>query len=744
MRTYRLNIEATDFSDVQLIDTGAGFAGFTVIKSKRGLTEPLFIPAGNESYIIEQFGAPRASNPHVQEVIDFNRNHPIYVSAPPGAEMGDLRNQYGTLFITKEGLYRGYSTEAGIESTAKEREIFFLTDAVNGDQAFTNESSESNPSKYVEFFKLSQEWSPATMNQGTIVEATFEYNDEEVKAHAIASEDWLSRGTVTYPTDSNASQNKSIDYLINQLETAEGVWFTEHPEMFRVLRHYDPATEMVGDFVGVQYIIEGTGGRLEVRTRLYTAVQTGDPDVDAPEYPYATASTDPLHGDNVFFLSFTAGAASKDRVSMKWTATVQAEAIVYQKFATSTLTQIRIVRAPRTTAADNYVRMVVTDWPAKNISISPREYDISLDPNQQDGFGTSQFLEDVVANDRVVDVKLLGTEDDDPVMIEDIIPFQDDNIPVDGFNLDLTGVRVIDGLEDDTDVAASLEAGWAVALDALYDNVYIFFDAGGYEQLNSTMVNVRSTHQFARVVQPALKGVTQAQVEDIPSMRSSYANDHGLAYPINEILTRDMRSNTRWWRFPVGAYCDMLVRIMRQKNGAWAPMFQNDSGNIGGQIDASFEKIRITRIPKELQQEIDESGFNTMIYDPDMGLVMVNQRTAQNPDTLNDASWLAHDMAFDLFKRTVYRQVMIPQLGKPIDSQYIGTRTRQLQGVASRFGNAFNAVRIEVDSLNTPSTRAQRRFQMATSVQVTPFSEFVDFMFYNVGQEASVDDPFEN
>jgi hypothetical protein len=123
---------------------------------------------------------------------------------------------------------------------------------------------------------------------------------------------------------------------------------------------------------------------------------------------------------------------------------------------------------------------------------------------------------------------------------------------------------------------------------------------------------------------------------------------------------------------------------------------------------------------------------------------MVNQRTGQNPAVINDASWLAHDMAFDLFKRRIYREVQFPQIGKPIDAQYIGVRTRQLQNIATSFGNAFNAVRIEVDSINTPETRAQRRFQMATSVQVTPFSEFVDFHFYNVGQTASVDDPFAN
>jgi len=744
MRTYRLNIEAVDFSDVQIADSGTAFAGFTTIRAKRGSTEPLFVPIGNESYIIEQFGPPRASNPEVQEAIDFNRNHPIYISAPPGVEMDDKRNLYGTLFITKEGLYTGYSTEPETESTAKERDVRFEVEQAS--EKLTNESNENNPSKYLKFFKLTDEHSPAKMNQGSKVVFDLEYNGDVETAYAIAAEDWTERGDVTLPTDASTTNNKSISYLIDQIEDAPDRlnWFNENPGYFRFLRHFDPDTEQTGSFVGVQWFEENGGGdRLEVHTRLYLAVQEGNPEEDAAIYPFADNSDYPLHGENSFFQSFTLASAT-DRASMYWEATVEAEAIIFQRFPTETRTNIRITRPPRAVVEDNFVRVTVTDWPARNISITPRAYDVSLDRDQKDGFGTSQFIEDVMANDRVVGTLLLGGEDDDEVKIADIAPFQEDQIPADGFIMDLRGYRIIDHLEDTEDIEASLEAGWEEARDVAYDNVAIFFTPSGYDGLNSTMVDIRTTHQFARVVQPALPGVTQAQVEEIPGMRTSYENNHGLAYPINEVLTRDPRTGTKWWRFPVGAYCDMLVRIMRQKNGAWAPMFQNDSGNIGGQIDASFEKIRIKRIKREQQQEIDEAGFNTLIYDADMGLVMVNQRTGQNPDTLNDSSWLSHDMAFDLFKRAVYRNVMIPQLGKPIDSQYIGTRTRQLQNLTTRFGNAFNAVRIEVDSLNTPETRAQRRFQMAVSVQVTPFSEFVDFFFYNVGQEASVDDPFEN
>ena len=759
MRTYRLNIIAEDLSDVQITDSPADWAGFTVIKARRGSAEPIFIPAGNENYIIEQFGPPRASNRDVQEVIDFNRDHPVFVSAPPGVEQDGMENQHGALYVTKDGIYTGYTTEAAADSTAKEREIFFEIDQARtptGTTAALQKESDTNyPSKYVEFFKRTPSYAPPVFNRGSEVATHLTYEGEEKTVYAIAGENWDERNDVTdeFPVDSDASHDKSIEYLMEELATEHGSYFEENPERFRILHRYDKESQETGDFVGVMYAIpvEGEEDEYEVIIRHYLAIHNeegADPETDKPFAVYDEGDNNLMGYDDSFFRSF-ASSGSDERVSTKWTATVEAIGMVYQNFPTSTRTQIRFLRPPRTEAADNYLTMEVIDWPSRNIAISPRDYEVSFDEDAEDGFGTSRFIKDTL-NDRVVSAQVFQDEDDDAVTIEEIGPFKDDKIPVDGLMFELRGTRVVDKLDDNNDVeeiAAAMEPGWEESLAAEYDGMAIFFAprsyySGGGDPLNSTLVNVRTTHQFSRVVLPALAGITNP--EDIPEERSSYEDNHGLVYPINEIRTRDPRSGTAWWRFPVGAYSGMLVRIMRQKNGAWAPMFQNDSGNVGGQISASFEKIRIKTIPQELQREIDEEGFNTLMYDSDLGLVMVNQRTAQNPNTLNDASWLSHDMAFDLFKRSVQRNVMFPQLGKPIDAQYIGIRTRQLQNIAARFGNAFNDVRVEVDSLNTPETRAKRRFQMATSVQVTPFSEFVDFFFYNVGQTASVDDPFDD
>ena len=748
MRTYRLQITSQDFSAVQLNDSGNAFSGFTTIKAARGTTTPLFIPTGNESYIMEQFGAPSASFPDVQEVIDFNRRHPVYVSAPAGVEVGDLRNTHGAMFVTAHGIYTGTITASGAQSTVQERDVTFnIGQALD---TFQTESSTANPSMYTEFEKVSKEYSPVTFNQGSVISTTFTYGSTEETVMAIASEDWTERAassvTDDIPTDSDVLVTDSFEGVIDGLETSQGTYFTDNPDRFRFLRKYDGS--ITGRVIGFMYAVEDTlnDNRLKVTIRLYPAVQRDDAAVDAATSTWGDTSSDPLHIDNNFFQSFTTGTTAASRQSLSWDATVTAIAMIYQKFATETRTSINIRRAPRTDAADNFIVVGITDFPSRNVSINERTYEISFDEAAKDGYGTSRYIDDVIRNDRVIVAKSLVPVDGPFPTIEDIDPLTDANLSAEGITVDIRGERAIGHLTDEADIVASLTQGWEESKASEYDNVVIFFAPTGYDGMDGVMAGVRSTHKFSRCVVPALRGKSRQDVEadGVDTLRNALEMDHGLVYPINEIRTTDARSGTSWWRFPVGAYSDMLVRIMRQKNGAWAPMFENDGGNLGGQLDATFDEIRMKYIPQELQRELDDSVFNTMIYDPDYGLMMINQRTGQNPNTINDSSWLSHDMAFDLWKRLVQREVMFPQIGKPIDAQYIGLRTRQLQSRAARFGNAFNAIRIEVDSVNTDETRAQRRFQMATSVQVTPFSEFVDFFFYNVGQEASVDDPFDN
>lgn len=735
MRTYRLTITQTDLSNVQLADESTGFAGFTVAQAKRGDVEPIFIPQGNESYIIEQFGPPSASNSDVQEIIDFNRQHDIWVSAPAGVEDGFHVNRYGAVFVAEDGVYEGYSDSIGLESTANTREATFRVSRADtpGDTAIGNESDEEEPSQYIEFTIPGSESAPLKLDASSVYDAYFKRNDSRVQIRAKATDmTWDDRADTTItdaiPADSAVAYEDSWEYIIDSLD------YSSDPSKFRFLKASDEAG-VDGVINGFAYLVEN-GAVSDLKVRIYTAIYDG-----ADLNPvYGEAAEDLMFPANDFYAYFAESATSKKRVRLEATAEIEAVAMFYQKFPTETTTSLDFLLPPRKDVSDNLLRVVVTDKPSKNISISERTYDVSLDPEAVDDYNASVFAEDIM-NDRVVGVVVLGSEDDEPALLEDIAPFSASDFRVEK---QLIGKRAVNHVDSDEDVMAAMQQGWDASQAVEFDQVAAFFAPRWLPGIDTALADVRATHRFSRCVTHVMPNTNEGDLETVVDDRSSLVNDHGLTYTFGEIRTRDARTDTAWWRFPVGAYTAMLVRIMQTANGAAAPMFTNGPGNVGGQIDASFEEVRIKHIPQDIQREIDEAGLNTIIYDPDYGLMMVNQRTAQNPAVINDASWLGHDMAFDLFKRNVYRNIQVPQLGKPINAQYTGLRTRQLQNLAARFSNAFNAVRVEVDSVNTDETRGQRRFQMATAVQVTPFSEFVDFNFYNVSQEASVDDPFED
>ena len=741
MRTYRLTITQTDLSDVRLVDTAAGFASFTTIQALRGKAKPLFIPRGNEAFIVEQFGPPRDTNADVQEVIDFNREHDIWVSAPAGIETNDRKNRHGAIFVAEDGVYEGQITQAEAESTTRVRDAIFRTPIAStpGTPAIGLESDGTSSSQYIEFNINGSADSPLKLDGSSEFTVLLKGPDgQEVFVRSAATDlTWTDKDTTpvtdAIPTDSLVAVEDNWLHVFDNLD--EG-WFDANPGKLRYLRSV-ASNGTTGPINGYAYLVEDPHSSQLVGTvRLYTAIYDG---VDLNAI-YGTEPSDPMTPSNDFYASFTETSASKKRVSLAYTAKIEAAAMLFQKFATETKTDISFSLPPRKQPSDNLVRIGVADKPARNITIAERFYDVSFDRDATDDYNASTFAEDII-NDRVIEVLVLGNEDDPATKIEDISPFS-----TEGFGVTKTAVgqRSIVHAADEADIASAMAVGWEEAKAAEFDQIALFFAPKWLPGMDSQMLDIRGTHRFSRCVLPVLPGTTATGLDTVADERNALAMHHGLAYVFNEIRTRDARTDTAWWRFPVGAYSSMLVRIMKTKNGAWAPMFLNDSGNVGGQINAAFEDIRIKVITPQQQREIDEAGINTMIYDPDFGLIMVNQRTGQNPTTVNDASWLVHDMAFDLFKRFVYRNIQLPQIGKPIDPQYIGLRTRQLQSLAGRFSNAFSDVRVEVESLNTDATRSQRRFQMATSVKVTPVSEFVDFNFYNVGQEASVDDPFED
>lgn len=99
-------------------------------------------------------------------------------------------------------------------------------------------------------------------------------------------------------------------------------------------------------------------------------------------------------------------------------------------------------------------------------------------------------------------------------------------------------------------------------------------------------------------------------------------------------------------------------------------------------------------------------------------------------------------MSFDLFKKAVRENVMMAQIGKPINPFYMNLRRTQTQNILNSRLIGPTAIwtdgAVYVEEVNTDQTKLENKFVIKVRVKVTPFSETVELIFNNVAQNASV------
>lgn len=285
---------------------------------------------------------------------------------------------------------------------------------------------------------------------------------------------------------------------------------------------------------------------------------------------------------------------------------------------------------------------------------------------------------------------------------------------------------------------AILRDGWATAGGNAFDPVRVFMEPTGIEGLKEDLYAHRQqSHKMSTFI--SAKKISAAEKNDVATIVVT-GRATGTAQYVNEFLRRDAYTGKKYWTSLIGAIGTKLCAIIQNKQGGWAPMF-TDAGGIGGQLAINVEKAKY-EFNAEEQRILDEKGLNPVILDSSYGLMIISQKTTQDPDNLSDWSYLGHSMAFDLFKREIRDNVMMPQIGKPNDPYYQNMRQQQADAIlARRIGGSspiWAAGAVEVANVNTDEIKAQRKFKIKVTVKVNVFSEFVELEFVNIGQTMSI------
>ena len=279
-----------------------------------------------------------------------------------------------------------------------------------------------------------------------------------------------------------------------------------------------------------------------------------------------------------------------------------------------------------------------------------------------------------------------------------------------------------------------LREGWQAAASNKFDPVRVFMEPTGIESLKEDLYALRQqSHKMSTFISG--RKMSAAEKNDVSSI-VVVGRSTGTAQYVNEFLRRDPYTGKKYWTNLIGAVGTKLCAIIQSKMGGWAPMF-TDAAGLGGQLAINVEKARY-EFNAEEQRILDEKGLNPIILDSSYGLMIISQKTTQDPDNLSDWSYLGHSMAFDLFKREIRDNVMMPQIGKPNDPYYQNMRQQQADAIlARRIGGGapiWAGGRIEVANVNTDEIKAQRKFKIKATVKVNVFSEFVELEFVNISQ----------
>jgi hypothetical protein len=380
----------------------------------------------------------------------------------------------------------------------------------------------------------------------------------------------------------------------------------------------------------------------------------------------------------------------------------------------------------------------------------------SLDPAGLDTSGAGWYIQDLLPEDAFsfVDIYVLRTLDAD---VDAVTGFFTGTRLVDPFNgassvtVSLKGQRYVSKVVADLvaggsvgsapvqDFVAALSTGWTEAAKNAYDAATVFMEPTGIEVLKDQMSALRATnHKMSTFIAPRLLAASEAA-----NPASIVVNDRGTGFAqyVNQFQRKDTYSGKKWWANLMGSVGACLSTIMTLRQGAWAPMYTNVAGGLGGQLDVSVLKA-MYEFDADAQKTLDGIGLNPISLTSSYGAMILSQKTTQDPDNLTDWSYLAHSMAFDLFKREIRENVMIPQIGKPNDSYWQGLRQTQAEAILNRrltgSDPAWAAGQVEIASVNTDAIKAARDFMIRITVKVNIFSETVTLTFVNVGQTSTV------
>jgi len=715
--------------------------GYMVVKAPKGNAIPTYFKPGSAAKILQLVGAPSATYPHIQDAIDFNQSFGLFLSSPPGtSEL--YPSYYGGKYFTEYGIYDfdrvtdvetpnytgllafGSETSASAgDDAAKSRNgtskawhltriVPFIYNLATGMRiTYTAEGSLKDETIDVTINKSTGKIMVGTEEVGSIEDNTdvdhlgfyeFTFPGTNVDVPLLAFGNGTGLPAESYVTSTVFATKLRIEWKLDLTDNTYFYAYQRSPQEV-------PTTLSILK-MGEYFNVVATGS-----STTLTATNHGLASGTAVKF--TTTGTLPGNIDAVTtYYVLTAGLTTDTfRVGL-----TRGGAAISTADAGTGLHSVNDAAVPL-----NTLKFSMSEEGLPGKISSGGTYTASLDLTSKDGFGSNNFIETIIAanSGKYVEFKVVKKFTQELAVHI--------GTPV----LTLMGQRyaVSTGAVDLT----ILQTGWDAANDDAFDQVDVFMEPTGIPELKSTMAAYRAeTFKTSTFIAPVL-GDT---FEELMTGRSGSPSVAGLAYYANQFRRSEGYTGSTFWSNCIGAIGAKLAIIMKNKMGGWAPMY-TDLGGLGGQLAVTAQKQKI-KFTQDQQREADEMGLNLIIQDSFHGPMIIGQKTAQSPGNLTDYSYLAHTMAFDQFKREIEKSVLIPQIGKPIDDEFMNIRQLQADAILARRLSGANKIWtagvVDAFTYNDDIAKAASTFKLSIKVKVTRFSEFVELTLENIAQTTSI------
>ena len=705
MNTDRIAIINQDQSEALAVAATAT-TGFTVIKAEKGSTEAVFIEAGSPASIYEHFGYTSAGYPHLQELLDFNTSHGVYVSAPYDAAAA---NRAPVAYVTPAGIL---SRASAVTLTGYRLESVELDEAlIEGISSFAADQDVLVPlGRELTYF-----------NNGTDVASpiTYESGDTKVLSFNI--------GFDISPTDAGelVSPTTSLFHFLNP-----STFDAEDPA--RVLRNASAADAIITvDIPGASapidlyLVIDGTNLCIRDNAGHDIGLLSSNGGITSIDID-SSFTRGAISGLYATYFSANAIATTwasdefRSSVRVYWKASLNKDAIyasAYQRYLSERETTLTFPKQQ----LGNIIKFTVTE------RITPTSYGTrtitgSLVEEALDGFGSPLSFKEKLADQSFVNVYVVKEFDGDTVFTN--------TRTSSGPTVTLSPIVLRRGVRNVTN--ASLELGWAEASSPDYDAVEVFFNPTLLTSEDTLFTSLQASHSLSRFVGSRTVAPASA-VDGLAEL--TYGQNY---YITTNLFVRRSGFTREDYTSPlVGAYAGMIAKCIDAKFGGVAPMFLN-SGGVGGQLEGISVRKPVYKYTKEQLTILDGANYNPIIRDAAHGIMVTSQKTAKG-GVLSDWSYIGHSSAFLAFQREVREQVMAPKIGKANNPYYRELRAQQtlslLRPRVEGLSRIWASGTVDTSAtVNTNDVLAQRGFVIAVTVRVDIFSEGVTLVFTNLGQ----------